>query len=97
MEDKIKSVGLAIHSNDGEVFEIPLEVWQVGAIADLLGIVVDLKTMTLDKEMFSEELVNAWRDIFRKAAPLLPIEYWPEYFDYVKNYDYKFELIETPK
>ena len=45
-KDTIKSVRLVIDAYDGRELEIPLEVWQVDVIREMLGLSVD--TTNLD-------------------------------------------------
>jgi len=63
---KIESVSLTIKHHDGNQLEIPLEVWQVDIIAQLLGLSVDttdLKTYT----MASRETVDKRMEIYYEA------------------------------
>lgn len=56
MEKVIESVGLTLHSVDGRIKEIPLEIWQVDVICQMLGLSVglpDLDTCTMaDRDIF---------------------------------------------
>ena len=45
-KDTIKSVRLVIDAYDGRELEIPLEIWQVDVIREMLGLSVD--TTNLD-------------------------------------------------
>ena len=56
-KDGIKSVTLVIDAYDGRKLEIPLEVWQVDVICEMLGLSVD--TTNLDTYcMRSKEYEN---------------------------------------
>ena len=56
-KDTIKSVRLVIDAYDGRELEIPLEVWQVDVIREMLGLSVD--TTNLDTYcMRSKEQTN---------------------------------------
>ncbi len=45
-KDNIQSVALAIYAKDGRKLEIPLEMWHVTAVCEMLGLQVD--TINLD-------------------------------------------------
>ena len=51
MEKVIESVGLTLHGVDGQRKEIPLEVWQVEIICQILGLTV--KVPDLDDYVMS--------------------------------------------
>ena len=56
-KDTIKSVRLVIDAHDGRELEIPLEIWQVDVIREMLGLSVD--TTNLDTYcMRSKEQTN---------------------------------------
>lgn len=61
MGNIIESVNLAIYTNDGRRKEIKLEVWQVGAIALLLGLHVklpDIENYTMSDESVVKKRLN---------------------------------------
>lgn len=74
MKKEIESVGLIIRTKDNKSKEIPLEVWQVGAIADELGLIVRFPDLD-DYQIRSEETYKkikteenyAIKYFFRKA------------------------------
>ena len=45
-KDNIQSVALTIYAKDGRKLEIPLEMWHVTAVCEMLGLQVD--TINLD-------------------------------------------------
>lgn len=54
MDDIIESVEIIIRTKDNKCKEIPLEVWQVGAIADALGLHLKLPDLD-DYQMLDEK------------------------------------------
>lgn len=66
MEKMIESVGLTIHSVDGRMKEIPLEIWQVGVISQILGLIVRLPDWD-DYEMSPKERVDERMEIYYNA------------------------------
>lgn len=66
MEKIIESVGLTLHSVDGQIKEIPLEIWQVDIICQILGISVRLPDLD-DYEMASKDSVNERMEIYNNA------------------------------
>ncbi|MDE7252072.1 MAG: hypothetical protein K2O32_03940 [Acetatifactor sp.] len=66
MEKMVESVGLTIHCMDGRMKEIPLEIWQVNIICQILGIIVRLPNLD-DYEMASEDSVNERMEIYYNA------------------------------
>ena len=69
-QDTIESVGIVIRTKDGSAKDIPLEVWQVGAIAMELGLQVKLPNLN-DYKMTDEELYHK-----RKKQELCAIKYF---------------------
>lgn len=65
-EHLIESVGLTIHAKDGREKEIPLEVWQVDAIAFVLGLHVHLSDLN-NYSMSNREQVDEIMDLLRNA------------------------------
>ncbi|MCM1217398.1 MAG: hypothetical protein NC331_04335 [Lachnospiraceae bacterium] len=64
--DTVQSVALTICANDGRKLEIPLEVWQVDVVCEMLGLCVD--TADLDTyRMRSKERVDERMEIYRHA------------------------------
>ena len=55
-KDGIKSVTLVIDAYDGRKLEIPLEVWQVDVICEMLGLSVD--TTNLDTYCIRSKRTN---------------------------------------
>lgn len=66
MEKNIQSVGLTLHSVDGQMKEIPLETWQVDIICKMLGLIVRLPNWD-DYEMASKDSVNERMEIYYNA------------------------------
>lgn len=66
MEQIIESVGLTLHSADGQMKEIPLEIWQVDIICQILGLIVRLPDLD-DYEMSSKDTVNERMEIYNNA------------------------------
>ena len=66
MEKNIQSVGLTLHSVDGQMKEIPLEIWQVDIICQILGLSVRLPDLD-DYEMASKDSVNERMEIYNNA------------------------------
>lgn len=56
MEKVIESVGLTLHGLDGQRKEIPLEVWQVEIICQILGLTVKVPDLD-DYEMSPRDRV----------------------------------------
>ncbi len=69
MENVIKSVELTIYANDGRTKRIPLEVWQVGIISQMLGLQV--KFPDLDYEMSGKDRVDERMAVYIKAVKTL--------------------------
>lgn len=66
IEDTVKCVTLDIHTHDGRTLEIPLEVWQVSAICEILGLCVN--TAELDTwRMCSKEGVEENMEFYHAA------------------------------
>ena len=66
MEKIIESVGLMLHSVDGRSKEIPLEIWQVDIICQILGLTVRVPNLD-DYEMASKDSVNERMEIYNNA------------------------------
>ena len=67
MEKLVESVSLTIRMTDGRREEIPLEVWQVGIVTQLLGLQVDLKDPK-NWRMSSRESCEERFDLYREAV-----------------------------
>ena len=69
MEKVIESVGLTLHGVDGQRKEIPLEVWQVEIICQILGLTVkvpdldDYEMSPKDRVAERMELYNAMKEL----------------------------------
>ncbi len=66
MEKIIESVGLTLHSVDGKIKEIPLEIWQVDIICRILGLIVRFPNLD-DYEMLSKDRVDEYMKIYNNA------------------------------
>lgn len=66
MEKILESVGLTLHSMDGQIKEIPLEIWQVDIICQILGLCVRFPDLD-DYEMASKDRVNERMEIYNNA------------------------------
>ena len=66
MKKIIESVGLTLHSVDGQIKEIPLEIWQVDIICQILGLSVRFPNLD-DYEMASKDSVNERMEIYNNA------------------------------
>lgn len=65
--DRIQSVKLVLETHGGKKLEIPLEVWQVDVVREMLGLCVD--TSTLDTyRMRSKERVDENMDVYHRAV-----------------------------
>lgn len=67
MQESIDSVGLTIHTKDGKSKEIPLEVWQVDAVARILGLSVNLSNLN-DYKMAEKETVEEYLALLHDAV-----------------------------
>lgn len=67
MEKIIERVGLKLHSVDGRIKEIPLEIWQVDVICQILGLSVKLPSLD-DYEMSPKDRVNERMEIYNSAV-----------------------------
>lgn len=66
-KDPIQSVKLVVETHGGKKLEIPLEVWQVDVVREMLGLCVD--TNTLDTyRMRSKERVDENMDVYHRAV-----------------------------
>lgn len=54
--DTIQSVTLEICAKDGRKLEIPLEVWQVGIVCEILGLCVDTTNLDSYRMRRKEEI-----------------------------------------
>lgn len=70
MKHIVKSTGLMIHTEDGREKEIPLEVWQMDIVAQMLGLAVNLSDLN-DYRMSPQENVE---------------EHWELYCQAIRNY-----------
>ncbi|MDE6924519.1 MAG: hypothetical protein K2O97_05915 [Acetatifactor sp.] len=66
MEKVIESVGLTLHSVNGQMKEIPLELWQVDIICQILGLTVRVPDLD-DYEMSPEDRVIERMEIYNNA------------------------------
>ncbi len=66
MEKVIESVGLTIHGVDGRIKEIPLELWQVDTICQILGLMVRVPDLD-DYEMSPKERVAERMELYNNA------------------------------
>lgn len=66
MEKVIESVGLTLHSVNGQMKEIPLELWQVDIICKILGLIVRVPDLD-DYEMSPEDRVIERMEIYNNA------------------------------
>ena len=66
MENRVKQVALAIQMEDGRSKEIKLEVWQVDAVAQMLGLRVNLSDLD-DYSLSSKEHVEARMSAYHAA------------------------------
>ena len=62
----IKNVSLTICAENGQRLEVPLEVWQVDIITQMLGLNVDTSTLA-SYEMSSKESVDERMKIYHDA------------------------------
>lgn len=65
-KNNIQAVVLAIYANDGRKLEIPLEVWQVDVICQILGLSVDTSNL-VDYQMRSKERVDESMEMYHKV------------------------------
>ena len=66
MKKIVENVGLTLHSVDGQIKEIPLEIWQVDIICQILGLNIKIPNLD-DYEMASKDSVNERMEIYNKA------------------------------
>ena len=66
MEKVIESVGLTLHGVDGRRKEIPLEVWQVEIICQILGLTVKVPDLD-DYEMSPRDRVAERMELYNNA------------------------------
>lgn len=104
IKDNIKCVTLAIYAHDGRELEIPLEVWQVGIICEMLGLCVDTNNMDT-YQMRSKELVDETMEMYHEAIRKLHREMsdielkkgilWGTSKQTIEGFDYeKYEAID---
>ena len=69
-KDGIKSVTLVIDAYNGRKLEIPLEVWQVDVISEMLGLSVDttnLDTYCMRSKEQTDENMKIYRHLLKKS------------------------------
>ena len=69
-KDNIKSVTLVIDAYDGRKLEIPLEVWQVDVICEMLGLSVDtnnLDTYCMRSKEQTDENMKIYHHLLKKS------------------------------
>ena len=69
-KDGIKSVTLVIDAYNGRKLEIPLEVWQVDVICEMLGLSVDttnLDTYCMRSKEQTDENMKKYHHLLRKS------------------------------
>lgn len=69
-KDGIKSVTLVIDAYNGRKLEIPLEVWQVDVIREMLGLSVDttnLDTYCMRSKEQTDENMKIYHHLLRKS------------------------------
>lgn len=66
VKTNIQSVALTIYANDGKTLEIPLEVWQVDVVCEMLGLCVDITDLDTYR-MRSKEQVDENMEIYHRA------------------------------
>lgn len=66
MKNNIQAVTLAIYANDGRKLEIPLEVWQVDVVCEMLGLSVDTSSLETYQRR-SKEQVDKNMEIYHNA------------------------------
>ena len=66
MEKVIESVGSTLHGPDGQRKEIPLEVWQVEIICQILGLTVKVPDLD-DYEMSPRDRVAERMELYNNA------------------------------
>lgn len=64
-KDGIKSVTLVIDAYNGRKLEIPLEVWQVDVIREMLGLSVD--TYCIRSKEQTDENMKIYHHLLRKS------------------------------
>lgn len=82
--DSVESVGIMVRMKDGRSREYPLEVWQVWAMAQILGFQVHFPDLE-DYRMSDEQIVSAKMDVFCEAAKKLPMDNWSDYWEDARN------------
>ena len=69
-KDGIKSVTLVIDAYNGRKLEIPLEVWQVDVISEMLGLSVDttnLDTYCMLSKEHTDENMKIYHHLLKKS------------------------------
>ena len=69
-KDGIKSVTLVIDAYNGRKLEIPLEVWQVDVIREMLGLSVDttnVDTYCMRSKEQTDETMKIYHHLWRKS------------------------------
>lgn len=70
MTGNIKSVSLIIRTNDNRDKEIPLEIWQVDAIARIIGLGINLSDLD-EYKVSNKEIVEERMMIYNDAIRML--------------------------
>ncbi len=71
MEKVIESVGLTLHGVDGKIKEIPLELWQVDIICQILGLTVKIPDLD-NYEMSPKDRVMERMELYKKSIKNIP-------------------------
>ena len=71
MEKVIESIGLTLHGVDGKIKEIPLELWQVDIICQILGLTVKIPDLD-NYEMSPKDRVMERMDLYKKSIKNIP-------------------------
>lgn len=66
MEKIIENVGLTLHSVNGQIKEIPLEVWQVDIICQILGLIVRIPDLN-NYEMSPKDTVMERMELYQNS------------------------------
>lgn len=66
IKTNIQSVSLTIYANGGRNLEIPLEVWQVDVVCEMLGLCVDITNLDAYR-MRSKEQVDENMEMYHRA------------------------------
>jgi hypothetical protein len=71
MEKVIESIGLTLHGVDGKIKEIPLELWQVDIICQILGLTVKIPDLD-NYEMSPKDRVMERMELYKKSIKNIP-------------------------